>query len=161
LILQAMVYDPPVTSTSASNSGPNEPQTGATGVSATIGAGATLELPAADPGTVTFAGSTGTVKLDQPSTFTGTVAGFGAQDAMDLPGIAFESGTSLGYLPNSNHTGGTLTLTDGTHSANIALLGNYMASSFALAGDGSGGTMVVPAASLGGNQSLLAHPQHA
>jgi hypothetical protein len=36
-----------------------------------------------------------------------------------------------------------------------------MASSFAMAGDNSGGTMVVTAASLGGHPSLLTIPQHA
>ena len=46
--------------------------------------------------------------LDQPATFMGKVSGFGAQDAIDLPSIAFGSQTTLGYSPNSNNTGGTL-----------------------------------------------------
>ncbi len=33
-------------------------------------------------------------------------------------------------------------MTDGTHTANIALLGNYMASTFVAASDGHGGTVV-------------------
>jgi hypothetical protein len=136
------------------------PMAGTSG-SATIGTGATLELTTADSASVTFAGSTGTLRLDQPSTFTGTVSGFGAQDAIDLPGIAFDAQTTLGYLPNGNQTGGILTLTNGTHSANIAFLGNYMASSFATVSDNSGGTMVVTEASQAGNQSLLTNPQHA
>ena len=40
-------------------------------------------------------------------------------------------------------TGGTLTVTDGTHTANIALLGNYLSSSWTLSSDGNGGTVVV------------------
>ncbi len=128
--------------------------------SATIGAGATLDLAAADSSSVAFAGSTGTLALGQPSTFTGTVSGFGSQDGIDLPGIIFGAQTTLGYLPNSNQTGGTLTVTDGTHSAAIALLGNYMASSFAVVGDSSGGSMVVAATSQAANQSLLSTPQH-
>jgi hypothetical protein len=67
---------------------------------------------------------------------------------------------TLGYSPNSNATGGTLSVTDGAHSAKIALLGNYIASSFALASDNHGGTMVVAEAIQPGNQSLLTHPQH-
>jgi hypothetical protein len=34
-------------------------------------------------------------------------------------------------------------VTDGTHSANIALLGNYLASYFVASSDGRGGTDVV------------------
>ena len=128
---------------------------------ASIASGTVLEINTPDSGTVTFAGSTGTLWLDQPSTFTGTVSGFGAQDVIDLPGIAFGADTTLGYLPNSNQTGGTLSLTDGTHSANIALLGNYMASSFVMESDNHGGTMVVAEASQTSNQTLLTSSQHA
>ncbi len=127
---------------------------------ATIANGTVLEINTPDSGTVTFAGSTGTLWLDQPSTFTGTVSGFSGRDGIDLPGIAFGAGTTLGYLPNSNQTEGTLSLTDGTHSANIALLGNYMASSFVMESDNQGGTMVVPEASQT-STTLLTTSQHA
>ena len=129
--------------------------------SATIATGAVLEINTPDNGAVTFAGSTGALWLDQPSTFTGTVSGFRAQDVIDLPGIAFDAQTTLGYLPNSNQTGGTLSVTNGTQSASIALLGNYIASSFATVSDSHGGTMVVAEASQTGSQSLLSNPQHA
>jgi hypothetical protein len=79
-----------------------------------------------DSGRVTFAGPTGTLWLDRPSTFTGKVAVFGAQDGIDLPGIPFDLHTTLGYSENSNDTGGILSVKEGTHIAKIALLGNYM-----------------------------------
>ena len=121
----------------------------------------TTEIAQASSANIAFqSGDPGVLVLDQPSTFTGTVSGFGAQNAIDLPGIAFEPQTTLGYLPNSNQTGGTLSVTDGSHSASIALLGNYIASSFATAGDGHGGTMVVAEPSQNGTQSLLTNPQH-
>jgi hypothetical protein len=88
------------------------------------------------------------------------VSGFGAQDVIDLPGIAFDAQTTLGYLPDSDQTGGTLSLADGAQSAKIALLGNYMASSFAAVGDHHGDTIVTEAWQAS-NQSLLTHPQHA
>ena len=44
--------------------------------SATIGAGATLELAAANSSSVTFNSSTGSLELDQPSTFDGVIFGF-------------------------------------------------------------------------------------
>ena len=55
---------------------------------------------------------------------------------------------------DSNNTGGTSTASDGSHAA--ALLGQFMASSFATAGDGHGATPVAdqPPA----QQPLLAHP---
>ena len=134
---------------------------GARSTPASIASGTVLEINTPDSGTVTFAGSTGTLWLDQRSTFTGTVSGFSGQDVIDLPGIAFGTDTTLGYLPNSNQTGGTLSLTDGTHSANIALLGNYMASSFVTESDDHGGTMVVAEASQTANQLLLTASQHA
>jgi Big-like domain-containing protein len=128
---------------------------------ASIASGTVLEINTPDSGTVSFAGSTGTLWLDQPSTFTGTVSGFNGQDVIDLPGIAFGANTTLGYLPNSNQTGGTLSLSDGTLSAKIALLGNYMASSFVTESDDHGGTMVVAEASLTANPLLLTASQHA
>ena len=78
-----------------------------------------LEINTPDSGAVTFTGTNGILWLDQRSTFTGEVSGFGAQNAIDLPGIAFDAQTSLGYSPNSNGTGGTLSLTDGAHSAKV------------------------------------------
>ena len=64
---------------------------------------------------VTFAGPTGTLWLDRPSTFTGKVTDFGAQESIDLPGIRFGVHTTLGYSENSSNTGGTLRITDGLH----------------------------------------------
>jgi hypothetical protein len=63
----------------------------------------------------------------------------------------------IGYLPNSNQTGATLTLTDGIRSADIALLGNYVASSSAIVSDNSG-TMGVTEASQASNRSPLPNP---
>ena len=59
------------------------------------------------------------------------------------PGASRRAQTTVGYSPNSNGTGGTLSLTDGIHSAKITLLANYIASSFAIASDNHGGTTVV------------------
>ena len=53
-------------------------------------------------------------------------------------------------------TGGTLTVTEGTHTAAIALLGNYMASIFVGGADGHGGTLVTETPLP--DQPTLAHP---
>ncbi len=76
------------------------------------------------------------------SSFAGTVVGLHGQDAIDLADIGFGAGSTLGYSGNADNSGGTLSVGDGTHTANIALLGSYMASSFAAASDGHGGTLV-------------------
>ena len=128
--------------------------------SATIGNNTVLEVSAPDKGNVTFSGTTGTLWLDQPATFTGKVSGFGAQNVIDLPGIAFGPQTTLGYSANSNNSGGTLSLATGANTANIALLGSYMASSFAMESDNHGGTMVISEASQTANHSVLASPSH-
>jgi hypothetical protein len=56
---------------------------------AEVNAGATLEFGAASSANVGFAaGAAGMLKLDQSSGFSGTVAGFGAGDAIDLASSA-------------------------------------------------------------------------
>jgi hypothetical protein len=125
---------------------------------ASDGSGGTIVYdPPAPPSSALAATSSGQTSGGQSSNFTGTVSGFGAQDVIDLPGIAFDAQTTLGY---SDQTGGTLPFMDGAQSAKIALLGTYMASSFAVASDHHGGTMVTEAWQAS-NQSLLTHPQHA
>ena len=112
------------------------------GGSATI-AGGTLEITSGGSvgGAVTFAASSGTLVLDQSTTFSGTVAGMTAQDKLDLRDINF---ATVHVTPSfTNTTSGTLTVTDGTHTAHILLLGNYMASTFTASNDGHGGTSIV------------------
>jgi hypothetical protein len=126
----------------------------------TIAAGATAEIPSAYSGAITFAGSTGTLQLDNSSSFSGTVAGLADQDTLDLRDINFATIQTPTYSGSSS--GGTLTVTDGTHTANIALLGNYLASTFVTSSDGHGGTAVVDPLLTSSNQPVvLTQPQHA
>jgi hypothetical protein len=124
---------------------------------ATIAADTMLEVKVWDSGKVTFAGPTGTLWLERPSTFTGRVADFGAQESIDLLGIGFGAHMTLGYSENSSETSGILSVKEGTHIAKIALLGNYMAMSFVTTADGHGGTLLTQAAQTG-QQPLLTHP---
>jgi hypothetical protein len=105
---------------------------------------------------VTFAGATGTLKLDNSATFAGTVAGMTGQDTIDFADIDPARVQPPSYTGDTS--GGTLNVTDGTHSANIALLGNYMASVFVAQSDGHGGTSVVDPPALGGVQPLVTPP---
>jgi hypothetical protein len=127
----------------------------------TIANGSTLELAGAATGKATFAGPTGSLQLNSSQAFSGKIAGFGGQDVIDLGDIAFGANTTLGYRENASDTGGTLNVSDGIHSAHIALLGNYMASSFATAGDGHGGTLITEASTAAANLQPLITVPHA
>jgi len=110
--------------------------------SATIGRGATLELAAADSAAIRFASSTGTLRVDHSSTFTGKIFGFGGDgsvsgsDHIDLRDIKY------GTIKDS-YNNGTLTITDsGGHTARLGFSGSYSLGNFKFASDGSGGTIV-------------------
>ena len=110
--------------------------------------------------TISFSSAGGTLELDDSQHFAGRVAGFGAAGAIDLSDIAFGAQTTLGYTPEAGNTSGTLTLSDGTHTAAIQLFGQYMAANFAKASDGHGGTLVTyPSSAPAEQQSLLTQPQ--
>ena len=107
-----------------------------------INANATLELDAADSAPVKFLSSTtGSLELLQSQSFTGSVSGLGAGDSLDLRDISFVSAGEATFSGKSS--GGTLTVSDGTHQAKINLIGNYMASIWTASSDGHGGTIVV------------------
>ena len=123
----------------------------------TIANGANFEISSASTDAVTFAGITGELQLDQSQSFAGTVAGFGNQDQIDLRDIAFSANTTLGYATNGVNGGGTLTASDRVDLAKIAVLGQYAASSFVMASDGHGGTLITEAPELMA-QTQLTHP---
>jgi hypothetical protein len=124
----------------------------------TVGNGASVDLNTPSAAAVTFAGGSGTLQLDQSAAFSGTITGFGGQDQLDLTDIAFSANSTLGYSANSNNSGGGLTVSDGIHMANIALLGSYMASSFVTSSDGHGGTLIGEAAQITFQTTPLAQP---
>ena len=129
--------------------------------SALINGVATFEVGGAFGENVTLdADANATLKIDHAADFSGTVVGFDANDALDLADLAFGSNTTLGYAANSSNTGGTLTVSDGTSMANIALLGQYAAASFVMSADGFGGTLIhdLPPAT---QTQMLTQPQHA
>jgi hypothetical protein len=116
---------------------------------AVISAGATLELPSAYSGTVSFAATTGTLKIDNSSSFSGKIAGqLAIGDVIDLADITAGANATIGY--SGNNSPGTLTVSDGTHTASIALLGNYSLANFTASSDGHGGTSVVDPPPAGG-----------
>lgn len=124
-------------------SGTQYVQAGGSAVNTTIGAGGVEYVYAGGTANgVTFAGPYGYLGLDQSSALTGTISGW-AHDFIDLGDILFsDSGTTLAYSDNADHSGGVLTISDGTHLATLNLLGQYTAADFALSSDGHGGSLI-------------------
>ena len=107
----------------------------------TIANGGTLEFYAASSVKVTFLVGTGTLQLDNSSTaaskFSGTVSGWANGDAIDFTDINF-GGSSFQYTENATHSGGTLLVTDGTHTSSITIVGAALSTHFQLNGDNNG-----------------------
>ncbi|MDH2348927.1 Ig-like domain-containing protein, partial [Bradyrhizobium sp. SSUT77] len=109
---------------------------------ALISGSATLEFAGASAENTAFAsGSTGTLVLDHAFDFSGIVSGVAEGNHLDLLDFNFANAT-LNYTANANGTGGTLSVTDGAHTANIALLGQYDPAGFQTEADKNTGTLI-------------------
>jgi len=75
---------------------------------------------------------------------------------------AGEAATSVSHTINvTDPPAATSTLADATHTANIALLGQYMAASFVTSAEGFGGTLIHDDPPPGTLAQTLTQPQHA
>jgi hypothetical protein len=111
--------------------------------SALISGSATLEFAAASAENTVFApGSSGTLVLDHGFDFSGVVSGMTATNHLDLLDINFAKGATLNYTAKADGSGGTLTVADGTHTANIALEGHFDPAGFQAAADHGTGTLI-------------------
>jgi hypothetical protein len=127
-----------------------------TGTVPTSAAGLSIKVTATDAG---GASTSETFSVLTPAAaLQGPVAGLSDQNQIHLADVGFAASATLGYAANSGNTDGTLTPSDGIHTANIALplLGQYIAASFAAAGDGLGGSMTTNPVMVAETQ--LAHP---
>jgi hypothetical protein len=114
--------------------------------------------PVAAAQTIAFQdGGNDVLRLDQSTQFAGTISGFSGTNRLDLSDITSGTNATIGYAPNNSNTGGTLSVSDGTHTANIALLGQYMAGSLTAASDGQGGTMITDPPFIAQNQLVQPH----
>jgi hypothetical protein len=80
---------------------------------------------------VTVSGSGGKLKLAQSQGYTGSITGFSKT-------VKSTQATLSGTTKS-----GVLTVTDGTHTAHITLIGDYTQSTFVASSDGHGGTIIV------------------
>jgi hypothetical protein len=107
-----------------------------------IDAGTTVKLSGPTDNQVNFAAVTGTLTLQNSSSFDGQISGFGGEDRIDLADVFFGTSTTLAYSNQGNDSGTTLTVSDGVNLVNINLIGNYTIGNFILGEDGGGGTLV-------------------
>jgi VCBS repeat-containing protein len=105
-----------------------------------IDSGAVFDLDGSDTQDVVFAGTGAELEIDA-ATFGGKIAGLAATDELDLRTIGYSAaGTTGTYVGNAN--GGVLTITDGSKSISMTLVGDYLHAHFAGASDGHGGTLI-------------------
>jgi fibronectin-binding autotransporter adhesin len=116
-------------------------------VAAAVAGGGTLEFSSAiaSDQAVAFQGSTGSLILDAPTSFTGVISGFtgngtlSGSDQIDLKGIDYNSRS---FTESYDATHDTLSVSDGTNSTVLHLNGIYQAANFSFTTDGAGGTIV-------------------
>jgi hypothetical protein len=109
--------------------------------SATIGAGGRIDFLGAFSQNVTYAGTTGELDLAHTLTtdaqhYAGTVAGIATGDSGDimvLEDMNFVSGHTTASYNTMSHV---LTVTNGTVTAQLNVLGSFMANSFVAVNDG-------------------------
>ncbi len=126
--------------------------------------GGTLEIASGGTvaGTIGFGSAGGTVKIDQAGTLGAMISGMTpTAGTLDFADIAFGAQTTLGFTEAPGNTSGTLRVSDGTHTATITLLGQYLAGNFKKASDGPGGGTLITDPPISSEQSLLVQPQHA
>jgi Ca2+-binding RTX toxin-like protein len=122
----------------------------------------TVSIIQANHGAITVTDNNGMVTVSGLAS-TVTIANFEANtaqpDQLRINGQAVtvvDGQTTTIAAASANNTGGTSTASDGSHAANLALLGQHMASSFVAGGDGHGATPIANQSET--QQPLLTHP---
>ena len=113
----------------------------------TISAGGSFQISSSSADSVLFSGSIGMLVLDNPSSFTGKIAGIsGSGDILDLKGFDTNTtaATGSGSYDSANGTT-TLTVTDLSQDriVSITLVGDYSNSTWTATDDGHGGVDIV------------------
>ena len=94
------------------------------------------------------------------SAMTTPFASLAVKVGIDLASIAFGPITTLGYAANQDNSGGLLTVSDGTHSSAITLLGQYAAADFHASSDFHGGTLITDPALTGAAAATFLASSH-
>ena len=88
-------------------------------------------------------GAAGALELADSKIYTGSISGFSSSGhtSLDLLDIGFVGSTEATF--SGTNSGGVLTVSDGTDTAHITLVGDYLNSTFVASSDGHGGTIVI------------------
>jgi len=122
--------------------------------SAHISGSSALELDGAANVAVSFdQGGAGSLTLGDADHFSGSIAGFGGNNALHLTDITANGGTTIAYAAVASGSGGVLTLSDGSNVAHLTLQGSYGHAGFHASADQAGG-MLVTANVVDVNQNL-------
>jgi len=107
---------------------------------AASGAGGVADITVSQPQMLFWASAVGDEFQGATANFNAAqFADFTSASSLDFTDLALGS-ASLSYTQNGGV--GALTVTDGTHSASLSLLGSFTASGFHLSSDGHGGTLI-------------------
>ena len=92
---------------------------------------------------VSFVGGLGTLILGHSQSYTANITGFSTAGGteLDLSDVGFVSASEATF--SGTTAGGVLTVSDGTHTAKLNLVGNFTGSTFTASSDGHGGVIVV------------------
>lgn len=126
-----------------------------TGDGSAIVRGGTLAFEAAFGEDVAFTGGAGALELGRSQGYAGSISGFSKTGGtvLDLRDIGFTGAGEASF--SGDATSGVLTVTDGTHTAHLTLIGDYRGEAFGASGDGRGGVIVKAS---GGGPSSPPHP---
>ncbi len=115
---------------------------GVTGTGSASISGGLLDFARGFGENVAFTGATGALRLGRSQAYAGQISGFSKTGGttLDLGDIRFVSASEASF--SGTASGGVLTVSDGTHTAHIALVGDYTGASFTAAKDGHGGVMI-------------------
>jgi hypothetical protein len=117
----------------------------------------TLDFASSFSQKVAFKATSGVLELAQSQAFAGTILGFSKTGgtSLDLRDIAFGAGTQASY--SGTAASGVLTVTDGSHTARLTLIGDYRASTFTASSDGHGRTSIVDPTKAAGESAAPPH----
>ena len=120
---------------------------------ATTISGGTLEVASGGSAVTVLFGNSGTLQLDSPVAFVGTISGFQLGDGIDLRGLTFSAASSTSawtQITTGPNASGSLTVTEGASSVTLTLVGTYTSGNFVVTSDGSGGTLITDPPVTGG-----------
>jgi hypothetical protein len=85
----------------------------------------------------------GLLSLADAQAYTGKISGFSSLGSTGVDLTNFGFGPQVQTLFSGNSRGGVLTIVDGSQTAKLNLVGDYLATVFKAVSDGTGGTKIV------------------